>query len=88
MLQFMATSSDTLQSWNVFEVSVSEKEKVTQLALSTRNIFGVKNLPLLILLNLLLSSDLILISIYFLPVQNVFNHFLELLLFLNLKLQS
>lgn len=88
MLQFMATSSDTLQSWNVFEVSVSEKEKVTQLALSTRNIFGVKNLPLLILLNLLLSSDLILISIYFLPVQNVFNRFLELLLFLNLKLQS
>lgn len=84
----MATSSDTLQSWNVFEVSVSEKEKVTQLALSTRNIFGVKNLPLLILLNLLLSSDLILISIYFLPVQNVFNRFLELLLFLNLKLQS
>ena len=84
----MATSSDTLQSWNVFEVSISEKEKVTQLALSTRNIFGVKNLPLLILLDLLLSSDLILISIYFLPVQNVFNRFLELLLFLNLKLQS
>ena len=88
MLQFMATSSDTLQSWNVFEVSISEKEKVTQLALSTRNIFGVKNLPLLILLDLVLSSDLILNSIYFLPVQNVFNRFLELLLFLNLKLQS